>query len=338
MHTTRRFRLSVPLLLGVFLGLGAGPDLARADAPDKLFDEAMASFGRSEFTASQALLEQFVKIPDLNEDEWKAGMELLGACLLFQDKEIAARAIVEKLVDRSVDYLMDPVTNHPDLVRVFYGVLDKRKILVSLVGPRTVAVLDLKDTTWGSEIQQNHIGLGLAHELIDGLAGLGAVRVVERERLEYILEEHKLQQSDIIDTRTVVPAGCLVGAQSFLMGSFRFISGDRIRIIIRLVETSTGEILKSFDDEGDIEDLIQIFERLCDEVLREFDRQATRPPTPRDRKIQSWLKYYRGVECEDRRDFSGAVERYNEALSIDPDYAEAQQRRDRLAPALAGGE
>src|SRR5215470_4446689 len=61
---------------------------------------------------------------------------------------------------------------------------------------------------------------GLAQMLISDLAGNTSVRIVERERLQEVLAELKLQSSAKIDPATAVKVGKLIGARYLVLGAY----------------------------------------------------------------------------------------------------------------------
>src|SRR4051812_39755191 len=84
--------------------------------------------------------------------------------------------------------------------------------------PVTVAVLyfdyDGKDTELAV------LRKGLAQMLISDLLGTPTIRVVERDRLQEVLDELKLQATNKIEPATAVKAGKLLGARYLVLGGY----------------------------------------------------------------------------------------------------------------------
>jgi hypothetical protein len=69
-------------------------------------------------------------------------------------------------------------------------------------------------------------------------------RIVDRDSVERIIEEHQFQASAITDEDTAVEIGKLLGADSIAIGSlYRVGSTDYLNV--KLIEVETGEILAS---------------------------------------------------------------------------------------------
>ena len=144
----------------------------------------------------------------------------------------------------------------------------------------TIAILNFE---YGS-IQQwwsgnQDIGTGISDMLVDELVNDGSFRVIERKRLDAILAEQDLAQSERADpsAKTLVQIGKLLGARYVVTGSVtkfgtensnKSFSGGgwgskygvgsvgtakgkaNVAIATRVIDTTTGEIMASAKGEG----------------------------------------------------------------------------------------
>jgi len=74
------------------------------------------------------------------------------------------------------------------------------------------------------------------------LAQLGGYRVVERDRIDKVRSEIKLNLSDIIDQKTAIEAGKLMGADALLTGT-RFDYDDEVEVALRIIASRTGQVV-----------------------------------------------------------------------------------------------
>lgn len=72
--------------------------------------------------------------------------------------------------------------------------------------------------------------------------------MVERDRLDKILEELKLASSDLMNEKNALKAGKLVSAYGIIVGSLIKL-GNRITLSARLVSTQTGKVIRSSSKE-----------------------------------------------------------------------------------------
>ena len=90
--------------------------------------------------------------------------------------------------------------------------------------------------------------------LIDSLVNLNRFRVVERDKLDLILQEQKLSRTELIDKSTALRMGKLVAAQSIVTGSI-VETRTGIEIVARLIDTETSEVLAAQDVYDEVKDL-----------------------------------------------------------------------------------
>lgn len=87
--------------------------------------------------------------------------------------------------------------------------------------------------------------------LINALAKRDRFKLVERDRLDLVLQEQKLSQTELVDKKTAIKVGKLVAAKSIITGSV-VETRKGVEIIARMIDTETSEILAAKDvyDEG----------------------------------------------------------------------------------------
>lgn len=144
----------------------------------------------------------------------------------------------------------------------------------------TIAVLNLDYGSiqhWWSDNQD--IGAGVADLLIDELVNDGSFRVIERKRLDAILAEQNLAQSERADpsAKTIAQIGKLLGARYLVTGSITKFGTENsnksigaggwgskygvgnvgtakgkasVAIATRIIDTTTGEIMATAKGEG----------------------------------------------------------------------------------------
>lgn len=90
--------------------------------------------------------------------------------------------------------------------------------------------------------------------ITDALINRNRFRLVEREKLDIVLREQKLSQTDLVERDTAIRLGRLLAARTVLTGS---INSSRIgtEIVARLIDTETSEIIASKDVYDEVVDL-----------------------------------------------------------------------------------
>ncbi|MBW2036754.1 MAG: hypothetical protein JRI41_04650 [Deltaproteobacteria bacterium] len=100
----------------------------------------------------------------------------------------------------------------------------------------------------------SQVGLSFQDNLIDSLVDQDRFWVIERAKLDLILQEQKLSRSRLIDRRTALRLGRLVAAQAVVTGSI-IETRTGIEIVGRMIDTETSEILATEDVYGEVKDL-----------------------------------------------------------------------------------
>ena len=99
--------------------------------------------------------------------------------------------------------------------------------------------------------------VGLSQILITQVQETATRPVVERARLQEILDELELGHSGKVDEGTAAAVGKLLGAHYLVMGSYFELVGT-LRIDARLVRVETGEILASHGVQGQVSDFLSM--------------------------------------------------------------------------------
>jgi len=144
----------------------------------------------------------------------------------------------------------------------------------------------------GKQADLEPLRQGLAQMLITDLAELGEIRVVERTRLNAVLEEQKLAASGKVDAATAARIGKLLGARALVLGSYFDLAGT-LRIDARVVEVETGKIVRSVGANGPAADFwglerdlsAKLADTMRTALPAAFEHAALLPAKPRPPKM-----------------------------------------------------
>jgi TolB-like protein len=136
------------------------------------------------------------------------------------------------------------------------GNLAEKKLLVKRRVPQALQLqerLSLSVLPFEQKGVMSESSIAFQDRLIDSLVNQNRFRVVERGKLDLILQEQKLSRTDLVDKATALRLGKLVAAQSIVTGSI-IETGTGTEIVARLVDTETSEILDSEDVYDEVKD------------------------------------------------------------------------------------
>lgn len=201
-----------------------------------------------------------------------------------------------------------------------------------------IAVLPFSNGGSFGQAKENFDALerGIAGMMISELARNPAARVVERDQITQLLGEQNLGTQGRIDSATIVRVGKVTGARYMVMGTFIDFYGD-FRIDVRLVNTETSEIVKTESDRAQRDHLFDLIRNVSERLMKganlpPLERGARGSDQRSERKIPTEaLTYYsRALLYQDRGETDKAVDMYTQALTIFPEYAEAQEGLQRV--------
>jgi len=170
---------------------------------------------------------------------------------------------------------------------------------------------------------------GIAGLMISDLAANAAVRVVERDELQKLLDEQNLGAAGAgrVDPPTAAKIGKLVGARYVVTGVFIDFYGD-FRLDARLINVETSEIVKVESDRMQRDHLFDLIRTVAAKLMRDANlpalpQRASVQPMNRQVPTEALTYYSRALLYHDRGQKALAVAMYEKALQIFPDFAEA---------------
>ena len=161
---------------------------------------------------------------------------------------------------------------------------------------------------------------GLADMLVTDLVALDSVTVVEREKLESMLAELKLQQSASFDPATRARLGKLVGAKFQLAGSIVSLE-PQVSLEARLFDVAKGEVKVTARAAGAPEKLFELEQALVRQLATGIAAKVGPEAfeKTRDASLDSLLTYSQAVDRSPARlvrDGNGHVRRERGSVRI----------------------
>jgi TolB-like protein len=201
----------------------------------------------------------------------------------------------------------------------------------------TVAVLYFDYS--GKDDQLGLLRKGLAQMMISDLSAVDAVQLVERDRLEEILAELKLGQSNKIDPASAAKVGKLLGARYLVLGGY-FDLKNMLRVDARVVEVETGKVVQSVGATGDADNFLALEQKLVADIGAVLGKQLSLPPvkTPATPKVKPPAKlarrtamlYSRALHDIDSGDKTKAKAELEQVVKEQPDFKLAMVDLDKL--------
>lgn len=204
----------------------------------------------------------------------------------------------------------------------------------------TVAIMYFNNNVFTKDAK-DYDGLtkGLSDFLVTEMASNSAIRVVERDQVQHLIDEQKLVGGGQVDRETAVKVGKLLGAQHMIFGGFMADTKGNFRIDARAVNVETGAIEFTDRVQDRSDNVLALVNQLAGRLntgLRlastsTHTGEGTSPalhqagaPTATRLPMRAAVLYGKALDMADKGDKARAVELFSAVLKEFPDYAPAR--------------
>lgn len=306
--------------------------------PDVLIDIGTAFYRVKEYSRARDV---FAAVLALVPNNFRAAVELGLANEGLGDSEAALEAY------RRAAALKAPKRQHRDLeqrvmaltrtrltAEARRAVEQERALANTPPLPNTIAVLP-----WaylGADPGLKPLETGLAYLIVTDLSKVSRFILLERERVQALVDELKLAGEGRVEPATAARSGHLLRAARVVQGAIRETDPAALRLDANVVSTETSRIEATGTTADRLAELFamekSIVLGLLDRmgvVLSPAERRAiTERPTA---DLQAFLAFSRGLEAEDRGDYLEAARLFREAARRDRGFRAAEDRAERSA-------
>jgi TolB-like protein len=177
---------------------------------------------------------------------------------------------------------------------------------------------------------------GLADMLITDLSASQQLQVVEREKLETLVGELKLQNSKFFDAATARKVGQMVGARYAVTGAFTAFDPE-LRLDVRLLEVETSKVVASQSVRGAKDKLFDLEAELVQKFLGGL--KATLPASGGEKVVgaadfKAAVSFSESLDAADQGDLKAASTKMASVVRDAPDFTLARARYKQLLERL----
>jgi TolB-like protein len=134
-----------------------------------------------------------------------------------------------------------------------------------------VAVLYFENGSFGkAKADFEGLGKGISDLLLNDLAAAGKFRVIERERLQALLQEQELAKGGTVDPQTAVKLGKLLGVHYMIAGTFIADPKSRLLLTARAIDVETGAITNPQKVQSKGDDALALVAELSERLQRDL--------------------------------------------------------------------
>ena len=284
------------------------------------------------------MLKDLTSSQSINPDLQKESLRLLSRAYTAKGLYDQAKEAVRKLLELEPPLIeFNPDCEPPPLMKVYY---EARKSITGSYqaerpdpGMKTMAIIDFKNRSPISKKSEfDPMEKGFADLFIHRLNFATNLKVIERERIQWILDEINIQ--DKYSMEGAVRMGKQLGVHTVLLGFF-IIFKDEMYLGARLVKVETSEILLTDEVKGDVDEFFDLSEKLGQKIAAKIDvkiKEVKEGLGAETRSLDAMMSYSEGLTYLETGDFKKAHEKFQEALKYDPKYEKAKLKSESIEP------
>lgn len=299
---------------------------------DAEYQAGIEAYNQAEFELAAQRFDALARRESAPRPLRREAYRFLGRTQVALGDEMAASATLRRLVELEPPIVeLDPDVEPPPLIEAYYAV---RRDLdggydIRTERPQTLAVADFTNSSITEHDAMQPLSQGFASLMLHAMRGSTELRLVERERLQWLLDEQSLPTSE----SGAQQASELLGADRVVFG-FYIRSGRDLTLGARVVDVETSEILLSEQVEGRADRFSDLLESLTTKVAQSINVSLARVNVETN-SLDAALAYSEGLALIESGDYRGAHAKFERALQADPSYARARTKAESLRPMLA---
>ncbi len=177
---------------------------------------------------------------------------------------------------------------------------------------------------------------GLADMIVTDLVAWDGVVVVEREKLEQVLGELKLQQTKSFDKATAQKVGRFIGAEYVIAGSMA-LAGEELRLDARISKVESGEVATTASVKDHKDKIFDLEQLLVEKLTAGIDAKLKGSGARKKAKapsLEALLAYSRAVDLSDQGRLEEAQAAMAAVVAKSPTFLLARDKKESLLKSL----
>jgi TolB-like protein len=197
--------------------------------------------------------------------------------------------------------------------------------------PNTIAILPFSFV--GATEELRPLQTALADMMITDLSvAPRALQPIERTRMQALIDEMLLSAAGFTDPSRTTQAGRLLKAENVVQGAITMAAQDQLRVTGSLLNTVQRAERAPLQGQNQVQNIFNLEKELVFRIFSALnitltDAERQRINDNRTTNLLAFLSYGRGLESLDRGNYAEATSHFNQAASLDPQFARARAQR-----------
>jgi TolB-like protein len=342
------FAMLALLLLLPLRSLTAGPAAA---APEGTLTERLAEavnvYLDGEFDTGIAIADELLSRKDLTAGDSVAILEVKSVITYAKGQKYKREAFgyLQRISNIGHCLMNFPREMWPSELRdKWYEIAKSKDMLVcrndAEPAARTIAVMEFDNFSVGEYKESlGDLSKGLADFFEFDFSAFGGVRIVERDKLDYLLREIELSKEGKIDPAAAVKVGKMLGAQLMVFGSITQLDGKSARMVVRVVNVETSEIVTTADREGK-PNFVEMEKALVKDIAVKLNLALSKEAgvaieESATEDMDAARLYSLGLKYMDEYEYEKAYDYFRKAYEKDNSFAEAKKKMEIYKPLVS---
>ncbi|MGH7495554.1 MAG: tetratricopeptide repeat protein [bacterium] len=210
------------------------------------------------------------------------------------------------------------------------------------VRAHTVAVLYFRNVSERRE--WNTLLKGLTSILITDLGKVRSLRLVERAKLEVLMQEIELSSSGLYDQLTAPRAGRILGAERVIIGGATGLGTSNLQLDAGVIQSATSAtVSKPVRVTGRLSEILQLEKELAFSLIDQLGVRLSESERETIQKLPTestlaFVAFCRGLEFADSLKIPQAQQSFSEAVRLDPNFEAAREELNTLTTPVVSSE
>lgn len=253
------------------------------------------------------------------QDDFEGAARIYRSYLLYDEDSQLARQIHGRLL----------YVHNQDLLQQVKEALafEKQQTTNMTTTENSIGVLPFLPEGENAEMLKP-LAIGLAAAINYDLSQISSLRVVERQKLRYLLDELQLVEGGYTAEEESPRLGRIVGAEHLVSGSVGEAGDEEITVNSGISDVTTNSYSPALQQQETMDRLLDLQKRITFAIIDSLGIQLT--PEERSQlgqlpttNFEAFLAYSRGVDALDRGDYNQAESLFDRAATIDPGFSQA---------------
>lgn len=168
------------------------------------------------------------------------------------------------------------------------------------------------------------LGKGMAAMIIVDLSYFKDLKVVEREKLQALLDEIKLGASGLVDQNNAPRVGKLIRAQYVTSGSLTDLEIENLQISSILLDADTNKTLGNQETKGKKDKFYDLEKKIACRIVTDLGRDCSQAPKAfgkiHTKSMPAMAAYSKGLDYMDQDKYDEARKMFKKAVDEDPEF------------------